>query len=155
MRYSVIALLLFSLTALTAVQLHVPAQYSTIQSALDVAVGGDTVLVASGTYQECLSFPLYNGVSLIGAGSETTIIDAGQQSRAITLNSNYDQSVHYDGTRISGFTIRNGYLSGNGAGLFLNYANPILEDLVVVHNVAVGIVASGGGLYAYQSYQCP
>ncbi len=46
--------------------LNVPAEYDTIQSAINTAVNGDTVLVAVGSYYENLTWHL-KSINLIGA----------------------------------------------------------------------------------------
>lgn len=67
------------LTAPTAVATHwyVPSgSCPTIQSGLDSALGGDTVHVAAGIYHERLVWPNRNGIALIGAGMDSTTVDA-------------------------------------------------------------------------------
>jgi len=56
--------------------LHVPGQYATIQSAVDAAATGATIVVAPGTYTEQVS--ITKSVSLRGAGASATIIQAPQ-----------------------------------------------------------------------------
>jgi parallel beta-helix repeat protein len=67
-------------------ELRVPVDFNTIQSAIDAAKSGDTVLVAAGTYRERLT--MKPGTTLRSAGddskgklglkrAETTIIDGG------------------------------------------------------------------------------
>jgi parallel beta-helix repeat protein len=50
----------------------VPAQYATIQSAIDGAEAGDTVLVKAGVYHEALRFK--EGIELRGESRDTTIV---------------------------------------------------------------------------------
>jgi len=56
--------------------LKVPSQYPTIQSAINAAHSGDTILVAPGTYTEQLTID--KSVNLVGAGATRTFLkDAG------------------------------------------------------------------------------
>ncbi len=88
------------------------ATYPTIQSALNAAATGDTVLVSSGTYLENLIWPATE-LSLIGAGVGLSIIDGTQNGSCIRFNTTVSHSI------VDGFTFTNG--SGtwatNGAGL--------------------------------------
>lgn len=95
--------------------LRVPSEdYPTIQSGLDKALAGDTVLVAPGTYtgfgNRDLSFATRAIVLRSEAGSEATIIDVAasrsEPGRGIAfLGSEPPEAV------FEGFTIENGYIS--------------------------------------------
>lgn len=50
-----------------------PADYPTIEAAVNAATGGDTIFVKAGTYYECHIFPK-GGVPLIGKGADVTKI---------------------------------------------------------------------------------
>ncbi|MFP4395828.1 MAG: CAP domain-containing protein [Anaerolineales bacterium] len=54
--------------------IDVPGEYATLEEAMAAAQSGDTIQVAAGTYNES-GLSLRAGVSLVGAGWETTIID--------------------------------------------------------------------------------
>jgi hypothetical protein len=66
----------------------VPGQYGTIQSAIDAAKPGDTVLVKAGVYSEKLKFK--DGIVLRGESRETTIIRFATPPTAIVGQSSYD-----------------------------------------------------------------
>ncbi|GEM_PF-2705244 len=77
---------------------NVPAQYSTIQSAANASVDGDTIKIASGVYYESVDA---KSLSLVFVGSgplDSTIIDGGQQAGFFNIK----KSVV-----IRNFTIRN------------------------------------------------
>jgi large repetitive protein len=58
----------------------VPAQYPTIQAAIDASVSGDLILVAPGTYNEMVI--MYKKVRLQGWGAGSTIINATKDPAA-------------------------------------------------------------------------
>lgn len=143
--------------------------YTTIQAGIDVAVYGDTVDVAAGTYVENIT--LKDGVAVIGAGPVDTTIDGNQNGSVVT-----SVSCGPD-TLLDGFTITNGTgtIDGDrsfGGGVY-NYLNsspkvnncafnnnsaylggaffidenssPVLTDCSFTNNYAT----VGGGMYIY------
>ncbi|MFH1099034.1 MAG: right-handed parallel beta-helix repeat-containing protein [Candidatus Uhrbacteria bacterium] len=108
---------------------NVPAQYSTIQAAIDAAREGDTIVIAVGTYNELLTPK--SGIVLRGAGIDQTIIQKSGDN-AIEIRQVHD-------VNISGISVKN---SGNsnhteGAIAITNSQNITVSDCNVSNNVAV------------------
>lgn len=114
---------------------RVPDQYKKIQSAVDSARSGDTILVAPGTYSENIDF---KGKMLILASKylETgdtgtiteTIIDGMSKAPCIII------SYSPQGTRVCGFTIKNGCGNGNQGGGVHIVSSPAQIDHCVITN---------------------
>jgi hypothetical protein len=123
-----------------AATLTVPGSSPTIQGAIGMALSGDTILVAPGTYTEHLT--LISGITLIGADAATTIIDGGGVGTDVV------QAISVTNVTIQGFTIT-GAISGGGlpggAGVFVNHphATVVLQELIITGNdFGVGIFNS-------------
>lgn len=135
---------LFADTIALSTTLHVPANYTTIEAALNAATTNDTVLVQPGTYNENIIWPLVHGIKLISAGDTTnTIISGNDTNRVIRFLTNFK---HDSTTEINGFTITN----GNG-GMYLYWASPKLINLSITGNNFVDAFAYGGGIYCKHS----
>jgi len=113
--------------------------FNSIQDGID-AVVGSTVHVLEGTYAE--SIDLKDGVEVLGAGADVTIIDGGGTNRVVSA----------DGvgatTKLDGFTIQNGS-APNGAGMRnINGSQAVISNCIFYNNDATG---SGGGMYNSES----
>ena len=118
--------------------------YTAVQSALDAAQPGDTVLVHPGRYYENLVIST-NNVSLISLEAvtddpmyiDTTVIDGNSTGRCIRIIQNIHNSY------IRGFTLLNGFSTGGGGGIALpTNTISILKNLNIHNNTA----ALGGGI---------
>ena len=128
-------------SSLLANTFHVPADYLTIQDAINNSTLGDTIFISSGNYQENIDF-FDKNISIIGESKETTIIDGNMNGK--TLSINYSNQVY-----IKNLSINNGQYN-RGAGLFIQNSNVFLNDCIVNGNYATGDIA-GGGMYAIYS----
>lgn len=93
---------------LTVGSIVVPDYYSSIQTAIDHALVGQTIYVRSGVYTE-QSITINKPVSLVGENPTNTIL-VGINN--IKYSPPYVIQVSADSVRISGFTIINGSLGG-------------------------------------------
>jgi DNA-binding beta-propeller fold protein YncE len=92
-----LALALAFCTFATAEVHNVPADFTTIQAALDAAEPGDSVAIAPGTYSE--SILIGDGRTLVGSASADCVIEGDGTGRIVTISGS---------VRMEGLTIRNG-----------------------------------------------
>jgi len=135
--------------ATTADTLTVPAEYATIQDAIDAAMDGDTVLVSAGIYGESIDFlgKMITVESVSGA-STTTINANGTGQPVVRFDTSEGVGSVLRGFRISngtGVTITVGLESFTaGAGIFIDDASPTIDACTVQGNSA----QRGGGLFS-------
>ena len=116
-----------------------------IQRAIAEAADGDTVIIPDDTYT------LGGNMNIDLMGKAITLRSASNDPAQCILdlgglgNGFYIFQGEGSGTVISGFTIRNGYTSGNGGGILCNGASPIIENCII-ENCTAG--ANGGGIAA-------
>jgi hypothetical protein len=134
---------------------HVPGEYPTIQDGINDCSGGDTLLVAPGTYYESINF---NGQYLVLASTflttgnpgfiNSTVIDGGSTGRVITFETGEDNRAV-----VTGFTITNGN-SDNGGAIYCENSSPVISNNVIVDNtVYTGFwpYGQGAGIYCDNS----
>ena len=98
-----IAIMLINVNSIYAETLTVPIPYPTIQSAINSASDGDTVLVAPGTYYETIDFLGKEILVQSSDGASVTTIDANQKDTvAYFWNNETSDSI------LDGFTLTNG-----------------------------------------------
>jgi hypothetical protein len=108
--------------------------FDSIGAGIDMAGYGTTIHVAAGTYVENVT--LKNGVALIGAGADDTLIDAGAIGSVVT-STGCDAN-----TILDGFTLTNGNAT-NGGGMYNENGSPVIANCIFSGNFA----ATGGGIY--------
>ncbi len=118
--------------AFTTDALRVPTNYLTIQSAVDAAGAGDTVIVESGTYRENVVLNTTITLRGIDTGEGLPVIDACGNSSALSVTAN-------------GVTVEGVVLTGAGeeygdAGLYVEADNTTLVNLTAWENACEGIV---------------
>lgn len=109
--------------------LNVPsALYPTVQSAIDAAMDGDTVLVGPGTYTENLVWEA-KLIALIGAGMDVTTVNGGGLGSCLVMR-NVPETA-----RVEGFTFTGG-AAECGGGLYLDNSCPIIRSNTIARNSA-------------------
>ena len=112
--------------------------FATITRALQSAAAYDTIYIAAGTYSETVVIDI-DGISLIGADSSATIIDAGDSNTANTAVIVVSKAI---GGLIKDLTIRDGfdgiYYSDTSSGM-------IIENCNILSNKRYGFNRAGSG----------
>jgi hypothetical protein len=103
----------------------------TIGHAISLASSGDCIRVAPTTYTENLTINL--GLTIIGAGANTTIVDGGGKGTVVTVNAG-DFRV-----ALSKLTMQDGSANESGGGIYNG------AKLTVSHCTISGNSAGGGG----------
>jgi hypothetical protein len=121
---------------------RVPADFPTIQQAIDAAVNGDTVLVAAGTYVENINF-IGKAITVTSeSGPQVTIIDGGGTKVVVQFN-----TIEGPESILSGFTIRNGgrniLNSIFSGGIVIVGASPTIVANIISENLG----ERGGGIF--------
>jgi parallel beta-helix repeat protein len=116
--------------------IHVPADVSTIQGAIQSASNGDTILVSAGTYHENIDF-LGKAITVEGASAATTILQGGSAPGAVVkfVSSEGRSSV------LSNFTIQGGVPAAvpDAGGILIYRASPTIQNNVIRKNTGCGI----------------
>lgn len=146
MRLALFILMFFSRSFVQAAMLDVPADYATVQQALDVSLPGDTVRVARGVYLERLVLPdhtlLLTSHFLVTQDTTEileTVLDGDSLGTVLTIDT--------DGSgrqTVSGFTVRGGLggwggFGGTeiGGGVHVGLASDVvLQNLLLRDNVS-------------------
>ena len=132
-----------TVTVRTPITIRVPSAQPTIQSAIDVADYGDTVLVAPGTYFENINFGGKTITVRSESGPQVTIIDGRNADPVVSFNSGEGRD-----SVINGFTLQNGSADfdgqgfGEGGGITIHESSPTIKNNVIRNNQA----CDGGGI---------
>jgi len=136
--------------------IYVPADFSSIQSAVDNATPGDTVFVDQGTYYE--NIVVDKSISLVGENRSTTIIDGGSLGSVIMVSGSR--------VEISGFTLRNSGVGWPKSGVQIvdSYLNTLSDNIIQDNHIGVlvdssvdnyisgnNITANHYGIYIFKS----
>jgi hypothetical protein len=115
---------------------------TTIQAGINLAVNGDVVLVAPGTYTGVgnvnLTFAGKNITVTSESGAYQTIIDCQGSAQGITFANGEGSAAVFEG-----FTIRNGFAVKGGA-VYCDETSPTIRYNVFVNSTAT---TSGGAVY--------
>ena len=127
--------------------LLVPAEYATIQAAVDAAVNGNSVLVGPGTYAPFNFNGKTISVRSTAGAATTTISAAGMATSAVQFGEGSTMSTVLSGFKIlTGSGSANGGYGGFGGGCFLRNGSGEITDCKFVGSTGGG--GYGGGIYA-------
>ena len=111
-------------------EVHVPADYATIQEAIDSAIDCTIIVVADGVYRGSGNRDIdFKGKAITvrsANGPESCIIDCQGANRAFYFR-NYEERKSI----LDGFTIANGYTAGKGGGIKCYIGSPTIRNCII------------------------
>jgi hypothetical protein len=141
------------------VEVNVPAEYPTIQAAINAVADGTIVLVGPGTYHEHLDYDGKDVIVRSADGPLTTIIDGSSDGTVVSFHSGESRDAV-----LEGFTIQNGFGSGSGAGgVAVDLASPSIIGNIIENDsgcitggvsIQVGSPLIASNVIAYDSLGC-
>ena len=131
-----------------------PANFTTIQAAIDDANDGDTVEVQPGTYTGSGNRDIdFNGKAITlrsATGPENCIIDCnGTDSEP--HRGFYFHSGEEPNSILDGFTITGGYGNEQGGAIYCYSSHPLITNCNITGNAVNGSISEGGGIYCRSS----
>lgn len=128
----------------SAAEILVPDHFASIQSAIDSAVAGDSIVVRKGVYLETIDFKGKSITVRSLAGPAETIVDAEGRGSVVSFKSGEGLQA-----RLEGFTLRGGVgtlfgLTAFGGGIVCSASSPTILNNVIDGNES----DFGGGLAA-------
>jgi parallel beta-helix repeat protein len=131
-----------------------PADFSTIQAAIDDANDGDTVVVAPGTYTGEGNRDIdFKGKAITVKsedGPQTCIIDC-QGTEDDPHRGFYFHSGEDTNSILQGFTVTNGYIRQDGGAIYCNMSSPSIINCIISNNNAIRARVKGGGIALIES----
>ena len=138
--------LILSFTTALAATIHVPIDQPTIQTGIDAASDGDTVLVADEIYTGAgnKNLDLKDKEITVQSenGPENCIIDCEGDGRGFYFHSGEGTT-----SKISGFTITNGSVN-HGGGIYCEDSSPTISNCTILSNKGSFY---GGGIFCKNS----
>lgn len=132
--------------------------YTDLQTAVDAAIAGDSIFVATATYQPAIgsSFSMKEGVKIFGGflGSENSFNQRSLSSKA-TLTGNGNSVIINDNNGLTALAVLDGFIitGGNadrGGGMYNNdHVFPVIRNCIFKNN-STSPTGNGGGMYNRQ-----
>lgn len=123
---------------------YVPDDFTMIQNGLDTLMTGDVLVVRPGTYYEADVDFHARGIELVSEeGPDVTTIHADGYGSVLRI-----RSGEGPGTIIDGFTLREGWRSGFGGGIYCTGSDPTIRNCIITWNDSD---MGGGGMYCANS----
>jgi len=115
-----------------------PADFNTIQEAVNNATSGDRIFVRVGIYYEHIV--VNKSVSLVGEDRDSTIIDGNETGRVISITAN--------NASIEGFTIKRSGTRSYDSGIFIDHCsgNNISHNMVTNNHDGISFYYSSNNI---------
>ncbi len=113
--------------------------YTSLQTAINNAANGDTLLLADGTCTEKITIDNKDLTIISENGAASSIIDGNASGSTVTIKNGAD-------TVLNGVTVQNGNQInfGKGGGLYISDSSPAIINSIITNNIGN---SGGGGIY--------